>query len=150
MSAALCRKVRFVIVALTVVLAPKAVFAQELPPLRGPVMPSVAAAEGAPSSLRVATIAASVAAAADWASTYHALKNYHVRETNPLLSSLDDRPGRMVALGAAIDVGAMTAWHMTMGKKHPKLATAGMWAMTAFRGYLAVHNMRNMRRATPR
>jgi hypothetical protein len=149
MSAALCRSVRFVIVALTVVLAPKVVFAQELPPLRGPVMPSIAGTDG-PSSLRIATIAASVAAAADWASTYHALKNYHVRETNPLLSSLDDRPGRMVALGAAIDVGAMTAWNMTVGKKHPKLATAGMWAMTAFRGYLAVHNMRNTRRATPR
>lgn len=150
MSAVICRGIRFAVVALTIVLAPKAVFAQELPPLRAPVMPSAAVADGAPSSLRIATIAASVAAAADWASTYHALKNYHVRETNPLLSSLDHKPGQMIALGAAIDAGAMTAWNMTVGKKHPKLATVGMWAMTAFRGYLAVHNMRNTKRAMPR
>jgi hypothetical protein len=147
---ALHRSIRFVIVALTIVVAPSAVFGQELPPLRAPIVASAGVAPGAPSPLRIATIAASAAAAADWASTYHALKNYHVRETNPLLSSLDHRPGQMVALGAAIDVGAITAWNMTVGKKHPKLATAGLWAMTAFRGYLAVHNMRNTRRATPR
>ena len=101
-------------------------------------------------SLRYATIAASAAAAADWASTYHALKYYNVRETNPLLRRWDDSPGRMITLGAAIDAGAISAWHMTVGREHPKIATAGLWAMTAFRAYLTVHNMRNERRASRR
>jgi hypothetical protein len=101
-------------------------------------------------SLRYATIAASTAAAADWASTSHALKYYNVRETNPLLRGLDDSPGRMITLGAAIDAGAITAWHMTVGREHPKIATAGLWAMTAFRAYLTVHNMRNQRLASRR
>jgi hypothetical protein len=103
-----------------------------------------------PQSLRYATIAASTAAAADWASTYHALKYYNVRETNPLLRRWDDSPGRMITLGAAIDAGAITAWHMTVGREHPKIATAGLWAMTAFRAYLTVHNMRNQRLASRR
>ena len=100
--------------------------------------------------LRDATIAASAAAAADWFSTYHTLKHYHTRETNPLLRGLDNRPGQMVTLGAAIDVGAITAWNMTVGRKHPKVAAAGLWAMTAFRAYLAIHNIRNQSRALPR
>ena len=101
-------------------------------------------------SLRYATIAASTAAAADWASTYHALKYYNVRETNPLLRGLDDSPGRMITLGAAIDAGAISAWTMTVGREHPKIATVGLWAMTAFRAYLTVHNMRNEGRASRR
>jgi hypothetical protein len=101
-------------------------------------------------SLRYDAIAASTAAAADWASTYHALKYYNVRETNPLLRGLDDSPGRMITLGAAIDAGAISAWTMTVGREHPKIATVGLWAMTAFRAYLTVHNMRNERRASRR
>lgn len=100
--------------------------------------------------LRQATIAAGAAAAADWMSTYHALKYYQVRETNPLLRPLDHQPGKMVALGAAIDVGAITAWNMTVGREHPKVAVAGLWAMTAFRAYLTVHNIRNTNRAARR
>jgi hypothetical protein len=100
--------------------------------------------------LRTATIAASAAAAADWASTYHALKHYHVRETNPLLSPMDHEPGAMVAVGALIDAGALIAWNKVMGKRHPKIAVAGLWAMTAFRVYLTAHNIRNTRIATPR
>jgi hypothetical protein len=93
--------------------------------------------------LRAATIAASAAAAADWASTYYALKHYHVREMNPILRPLDHQPGAMVAVGALIDAGAVVAWNKTMGKRHPKIAVAGLWAMTAFRAYLTVHNIRN-------
>jgi hypothetical protein len=109
-----------------------------------------AAASAQDRSLRAATIAAGAAAAADWASTYHTLKHYHTRETNPLLAPMDHTPGRMVAVGAAIDVGAVTAWHMTVGRKHPKIAAAGLWAMTAFRVYLTVHNIRNQQKALPR
>jgi hypothetical protein len=112
------------------------------------LLPSAASAQD--KSLRAATIAAGAAAAADWASTYHALKYYRVRETNPILRPYDHAPGRMISLGAAIDVGGITAWNMTMGKRHPKIATAGLWAMTAFRGYLVVHNLRNEQQAARR
>jgi len=113
------------------------------------LIPALSAAQE-PGSLRAATMAASAAAAADWASTYHALRFYQVRETNPLLRPLDGSPGRMISLGAAMDVGAITAWNLTMGREHPRVATAGLWAMTAFRSYLVIHNLRNEQRARRR
>ena len=114
------------------------------------VLAAPAAAGAQDRGLRNATIAASAAAAADWASTYHALRRYHVRETNPLLRPFDDPPGPMVTLGAAIDAGAISAWNYAVGREHPKVDTAGLWAMTAFRAYLTVHNIRNERRAMRR
>jgi hypothetical protein len=95
-------------------------------------------------------MAASAAAAADWATTYHALSNYHVREMNPLLRPWNDSPGQLVGMGALMDVGAISAWNLTVGQKHPRVAAAGLWAMTAFRSYLAIHNLRNERRAAAR
>jgi hypothetical protein len=47
-------------------------------------------------------------------------------------------------------VGAVTAWNLTMGRKHPRIAAAGLWTMTAFRAYLAFHNSRNMQRSERR
>ena len=82
--------------------------------------------------LKAPTIVASAAAAADWASTYHTLKNYRTREMNPLLRPLDHRPGTMVTVGAAIDVGLVTTWNMTVGRKNEKLAAIGLWSMAAF------------------
>ena len=111
-------------------------------------LPAPASAEDP--SLRAATIAASAASAADWVSTYHALRFFKVRETNPLLRPLDDTPGRLVSAGALMDAGAITAWNLTMGKRHPKVAAAGLWAMTAFRTYLTIHNFRNERKAARR
>jgi hypothetical protein len=111
-------------------------------------VPMTAAAQEA--NLRVPTMAASVAAAADWASTYHALKYYKVREVNPLLRPFDSNPGSMVTLGGLIDAGGFSAWNVTVGRKHPRLAAAGLWGMAAFRAYLAVHNIRNSRRAERR
>jgi hypothetical protein len=112
------------------------------------LVPAVAAAEN--SGLRVPTIAASAAAAADWASTYHALKNYKIRETNPLLRPFEQSPGQLVTVGALMDAGAITAWNLTVGKKKPRLAAAGLWAMAAFRAYLVVHNIRNTQKAAHR
>lgn len=117
----------------------------------GALYPALAQAqESSSTSLRTATIAASAAAAADWASTYHALKYYRVRETNPLLRPLDSAPGKMVAVGALMDFGGVVVWNRAVGRKHPKLATTGLWVMTAFRTYLAVNNMRNERIASRR
>ena len=115
--------------------------------------PSISSAQesgAARPSLRIPTIAASAAAAADWASTYHALSNYRLHETNPLLRPWYDSPGQQVGMGALMDVGGITAWNLTVGQKHPKVAIAGLWTMTAFRSYLAIHNLRNERRAARR
>src|SRR4051812_29311015 len=94
-------------------------------------------------SLRLPTAVAGAAAAADWATTYHALTNYRVREANPLLKPWYDSPGQLIGMGALMDIGGVTAWNLAIGPRHPKVAAAGLWTMAAFRGYLAVHNLRN-------
>ena len=111
---------------------------------------STASAQDLRPSLKIPTTIASVAAAADWASTYHALTNYHVRETNFLLQPFQGSPGKLVAMGAAIDVGTFTAWNTMIGPRHPKVAAAGMWGMAAFRTFLVFHNLRNETRALRR
>jgi hypothetical protein len=114
------------------------------------IFPAAAAAQEQPTSLKIPTYAASAAAAADWASTYHALKYYKVREVNPLLSPLQSSPGSLVTLGAVMDAGAFSAWNLTVGRRNPKIAAAGLWGMAIFRSYLAIHNLRNTRRAERR
>jgi hypothetical protein len=114
------------------------------------ICPAVAAAQESSSSLKIPTYAASVASAADWASTYHALKHYKVREVNPLLSPFESSPGSLVTMGAMIDVGAYSAWNLTVGRRSPKIAAAGLWGMAVFRSYLAIHNLRNTRKAERR
>ena len=111
-----------------------------------------ASAQGLPGQQRLMlpTVAVSSAMLADWTTTYHALKNYRLREANPLLRPFDRQPGKMVAIGAAMDFGMVTTWNYSMGKDHPRLAAAGLWAMTAFRAYLALHNMRNVQRTVRR
>ena len=111
-------------------------------------LPTPAAAQNG--GLKLPTFAASAAAAADWASTYHALKHYRVRETNPLLRPLDHSPGSLVTLGALMDAGAFSAWNLTVGRKNERVAAAGLWAMAAFRTYLVIHNLRTERRAARR
>jgi hypothetical protein len=110
-------------------------------------VPSNASAEG---RLWLPTIFASGAATADWATTYHALKFYKVQEQNPFLKPMQATPGRMISVGAMMDVGGVAAWNTMMGPKHQKLAAAGLWTMTAFRVYLALHNHFNEQRAERR
>ena len=110
------------------------------------LFPAVATAQDNSDRLRLPTIAASAAAAADWASTYHALKYYNLRETNPLLQPFNGSPGRLVTMGAAIDAATFSVWNVTVGRKHPRVAAAGLWAMAGFRAYLVVHNLRNERK----
>jgi hypothetical protein len=101
-------------------------------------------------SLTIPTIAASAAAAADWASTYHALKYYKVREQNPVLRPFQGSPGSLISLGGVIDAGSLSVWNLTVGRTNQRVAVTGLWAMAAFRTYLAIHNMRNMRLAERR
>ena len=113
--------------------------------------PAVAAAQvGSQNSLKIPTYAASLASAADWASTYHALKYYKVREVNPLLSQYQTSPGTLVTMGAMMDAGAFSVWNLTVGRKSPKVAVAGLWGMAIFRSCLAIHNLRNTRKAERR
>jgi hypothetical protein len=103
-----------------------------------------------PGYLRTATIAAGISAGADWATTYHSLTNYRTFETNPLLRPFQEHPVDMVIVGSVIDVGTVYAWNRFVGRKHPKIATVGLWAMVGFRGYLAARNMRIEQWATPK
>jgi hypothetical protein len=122
------------------------------------IFPAVASAQeslgtrslGESGSLRLPTYVASAASAADWASTYYALKYYRVREVNPLLRPFQSSPGSLVTMGAMIDVGAFSAWNLTVGRRSPKIAAAGLWGMAVFRSYLAIHNLRNTRKAERR
>src|SRR5688572_13148233 len=125
-----------------------AVFVVSLLP--GLITVSSASAQELRPSLKVPTTIASIAAAADWASTYHALTNYHVRETNVLLQPFQNSPGKLVVVGAAIDVVTFTAWNKWIGPRHPRVASAGMWAMAGFRTYLVLHNLRNEQKSLPR
>ena len=111
---------------------------------------STASAQELRPSLRIPTTIASVAAAADWASTYYAMSNYHVRETNILLQPFQKSPGKLVFVGAAIDAVSFTAWNKMIGPRHPRVAASGMWAMAGFRAFLVLHNMRNTQKALRR
>jgi hypothetical protein len=112
------------------------------------LLPSPAAAQENP--LRAPTIAAGAAAAADWASTYYALKHFKVRELNPFINSMQHEPARMISMGAALDAGIVSAWNFGIGRRNERVAVTGLWVMTAFRTYLAIHNLRNTRRAERR
>jgi len=115
------------------------------------IVPSAASAqEPQRNRLLLPTIAAGTAATADWITTYHALKFFKVQETNPLLKPWQASPMRMVSLGGVIDVAGVSAWNLAIGPKHDKIAAAGLWTMTAFRMYLAVHNHLNEHRAERR
>jgi hypothetical protein len=128
---------------------PLGVFAAAL--LIAIVLPSTAVAqEQQRGRLYWPTIAAGTAATADWVTTYHALKFYKVREQNPMLKPLQHTPMRMVSVGGLIDIAGLSAWNAAVGAKHDKIATAGLWTMTAFRVYLAVHNHLNEHRAERR
>lgn len=112
-------------------------------------LPASASAQEGP-SLKVPTIAAMAAAGADWATTYHALKYYQVREVNPIMRPFESSPGSLVTVGGLIDVGTVSAWNLTVGRSNPRVAVAGLWAMTAFRAYLAIHNIRNEQKSERR
>ena len=96
------------------------------------------------------TIVAGSAATADWITTYHALKFYRVQEQNPLLKPFESNPGRMVSMGALMDIAGVSAWNLAVGRRHERTAAAGLWTMTAFRVFLAVHNHKNEHRAERR
>jgi hypothetical protein len=124
--------------ALVLLASPSAVFAQDVQQGQGH------------GRLYWPTLAASSAATADWITTYHALKFYRVQEQNPLLKPFQSNPARMVSMGALMDIAGVSAWNLTIGQKHQRVGAAGLWTMTAFRVFLAVHNHNNEHRAQRR
>lgn len=114
------------------------------------ILPSAASAQQQQGRLFWPTVAASAAAGADWATTYHALKFYNVQEQNPVLKPFQSTPARMISMGGLIDAAGLSTWNVVVGRKHDRVAAAGLWTMTAFRVYLAIHNHRNERRAERR
>lgn len=93
---------------------------------------SAASAQG----LVVPTAVFATASAADWTTTYRS----PMKETNPLISKLQGRPALMVATGAGIDVAGTWAWNRYIGRRHRKVAIAGLYAAAAFRVFLAARN----------
>src|SRR5262245_27923574 len=102
--------------------------------LAAAIVPSPASAEE--KRLVWPTVAASAAATADWVTTYHALKFYKVQEQNPVLRPFQSNPVGLVSMGGVIDAAGISAWNLTVGRKHDRIAAAGLWTMTAFRVYL--------------
>ena len=78
------------------------------------------------------------------------LDENRLRELNPVLRPIDHEPGKMISAGALMDAGLVSGWNLTVGRSKPRVAITGLWVMTAFRAYLAIHNLRNEGRAAAR
>jgi hypothetical protein len=100
--------------------------------------------------LKLPTIVAATAATSDWTTTYHALKHYDLREANPFLQPWQESPRSLISVGGLLDVGGITAWNLTVGRRNARVAVAGLWTMAAFRTVVALHNIRNAQKARPR
>lgn len=97
-------------------------------------------------SLKLPTIVFAGAATADWVTTYRNM-DYNCPtcgESNPLLNWVGQKPKTTIAMGAAMDVAGVWAWNKYVGKKHKKIAAAGLYVMAAFRVFLAVRNARHL------
>jgi len=96
--------------------------------------------------LKVPTVVFASAAIADWTSTYRNLATGGV-EYNPMLRFTHSKPVPTVLAAAAYDVAGVWAWNRFVGKKHPKIARAGLYTMAAFRIGLAVRNTQRLNKA---
>lgn len=94
-------------------------------------------------TLRLPTMIFATAAAVDWTTTAVAL-NRGSHENNPTVQWAQ-APGAMIAIGAAEDVLGAWLWTRAIGRRHPKLAAAGLYAAAAVRVSFAIHNLRSMR-----
>jgi hypothetical protein len=97
---------------------------------------SVAATTRTPS--RGATWMFGVAAAADWATTFHALEFHHGQENDPIINWAPT-PTLTIAAGAMLDAAGFILWRrVTNG--HPRVANAGLYVASAFRVWVASRN----------
>ena len=112
-----------------------------------PATPPTDAAIDSGPGLRVPFIVWSAAVASDQITTYQFSSAYRntLHEENPIIRPLDRHPALLVTAGAAID--ATTGWlaYRLLGTRHPKLLRAALYGAAAYRGYLAMYNIRMMR-----
>ena len=101
--------------------------------------PSLAQAQDKPALLTF-----SLAATADWATTYHVNTTPRMKEENPMISWLRSTPKAMVLTGAAIDVASVSVWYRVT-RSHKTLRTVGLYGATAFRIFFAVRNEKRYR-----
>jgi hypothetical protein len=89
------------------------------------------------------------AVATDQATTYQFSSHYPniLHEQNPFIQGLDRHPIWLVAAGTAIDATTGWAVYRFLGRQHPRLAKVAFYSAAAYRTYLAIHNVRMMRRA---
>lgn len=100
------------------------------------------------SRLAVPTAAFAGAAVSDWVTTYYGISHQKFVEGNRLISPLQDRPALMISAGAAMDVGALMIWKRYVGRNHPKLAAAGLYAVTGVRLYFCWRGVTLIRQPT--
>jgi hypothetical protein len=94
-------------------------------------------------AFRLPLLVFSAGAAADWSSTAWALRNPTSHENNPAIAWAKS-PAAIIAAGAGIDAVGAYAWMKATGH-HPKIQATGFLVAAAFRGYLAIQNIRNNR-----
>jgi cytochrome c oxidase subunit II len=79
-----------------------------------------------------------VAAAADWATTFHSLEFHHGQENDPIINWAPT-PTLTIAAGATLDVAAFILWRrFTNG--HPRIANTGLYLASALRVWVASRN----------
>jgi hypothetical protein len=106
--------------------------------------------EPAAPSLRLPLIVCASAAAVDFHSTYTFLQYEGLQEANPLTNWLDQRPKTMIAVGAAMEAGALYGLHRWLGKKHPTFSRVALYAASgvhlsaAFLNYQSVRTHRRL------
>jgi hypothetical protein len=98
-------------------------------------------------SLKIASVAFLSAAGFDWSSTsVNFATGSGARENNPELSWLNGHPAAIVALGATQDVVGLWLWSRFVGRRHARIANAGLFAAAGFRIAIAARNVSRYRR----
>jgi hypothetical protein len=91
-------------------------------------------------------------AGADNVTTYHAVTqppvwvngNLHfIREGNPLLATMQDKPAMMLTVASAADVASAALW-LHVGKTHKWAAVGAFIGQAAFRGWLVSRTLDNL------
>ena len=99
-----------------------------------------------PTSHKVALSVYATGASLDYHSTYLALSHPCGcgREQNPLGRLTDGKPAATVAIGAAADAATAALLYRWLGKEHPSLTTALIYAAASTRFFFASGNYQGL------
>ena len=99
-------------------------------------------------SLRLATTAYALSAAADKATTLNCTLRVGCGEATPGYAWLNRKsPALQMAVSTSVDVASVLAWNRIVGRNHPKLAAVGLFGMAVLRGSVAARNYQRVHRA---